>query len=397
MIGEPKSYGYQFIDFDNHYYETHDCFTRHMEARFADQAINTRVQANGTPLMYQGDQPMRFIPAHPSSFIQPPGTRIDYFAGRPSDVMAIPRLLPEEMPQAFDRDVRIKVMDDLNTQAAIMLPTLGGLWEFETRPKGQDVVLAHIRAFNRWVEDDWGYHYRDRIYSAALISLVDLDQAIAELERIIALGCRAFWIIPAPVDGKSPADPYFDPFWARANEAKLILAMHGAPTGFDNAMRWGEKDGSIRGLTPFQWYSSHMYRPIMDTIAALVMHNLFARFPNIKMVVIENGCFWVPFLVKFLDKAAHFGGYAEGPGGILAEPPSEIIKRHVFFTTFFEDDVGEVMDALTPCNVLLGSDYPHAEGPEHPSAFYDRLMGIGVANERKFMRDNGADLLGLAR
>ena len=48
-------------------------------------------------------------------------------------------------------------------------------------PLNTDAVL---RAFNRWVEDDWGYAYQGRIFGVPMLSLLDIDLAVRELERV---------------------------------------------------------------------------------------------------------------------------------------------------------------------------------------------------------------------
>ena len=42
--------------------------------------------------------------------------------------------------------------------------------------------MAAFRAFNRWLDDDWGFNYENRIYGAPYITLVDPDWAVEELE-----------------------------------------------------------------------------------------------------------------------------------------------------------------------------------------------------------------------
>ena len=53
-----------------------------------------------------------------------------------------------------------------------------------------DLIYASIRAFNRWLVDDWGFAYKNRIYAGATMSLLDLDRAVAELEWLLEQGVR---------------------------------------------------------------------------------------------------------------------------------------------------------------------------------------------------------------
>jgi len=65
-----------------------------------------------------------------------------------------------------------------------MLPTLGVGVEHQLR-HDPEATFANLRAFNRWLEDDWGFSYKDRIIGVPLLSLVDAKLAVDELERVI--------------------------------------------------------------------------------------------------------------------------------------------------------------------------------------------------------------------
>ncbi len=86
-----------------------------------------------------------------------------------------------------------------------------------------------------------------------------------------------------PAFGRSPADPYFDPFWARLNEANVPLATHLGWTEYAQAgAQWSEDPGaSYFHYDAFQWLHYWGDRPAMETVSALIFHGLFERFPNL--------------------------------------------------------------------------------------------------------------------
>ena len=43
----------------------------------------------------------------------------------------------------------------------------------------------------------------------------------------------------------------------------------------------------------------------------------------------------------------------------------------------------------------MGSDWPHAEGLREPADFYTKVEGLGEDARRRFLRENGKQLLGL--
>jgi hypothetical protein len=51
----------------------------------------------------------------------------------------------------------------------------------------------------------------------------------SELDRVKGAGARVIHVKSGPAYGRSPADPAYDPFWARVNEAGLPVASSGWP------------------------------------------------------------------------------------------------------------------------------------------------------------------------
>jgi predicted TIM-barrel fold metal-dependent hydrolase len=133
----------------------------------------------------------------------------------------------------------------------------------------------------------------------------------------------------------------------------------------------------------------------MDTLAALVFHNLFDRYPNIKVMSIENGSGWVEYLVRNMDKKKGMGRYGRWIGGRPKGRLSDIFRRHVFVTPYPEDDVPGFVEFLGADNVLFGSDYPHPEGLKSPLDFTSLLDGVPAAQVRKIMSENVSKLLGV--
>jgi predicted TIM-barrel fold metal-dependent hydrolase len=402
---------YPAIDIDNHYYEPDDAFTRHMEREFRERAVNIRPGPNGLGQIWIGDRRLSSASVTQSDWIGAPGSLRAYFAGMEdkdtgSEVDGTTQgtigslanvIKPKEIPEFMHRDARLARMDVQHLQAVLMLPTLACTVEYEL---GDDVpaAAANMRAFNRWLEEDWGYAYQERIFSAPMFTLADLDAAVAELERVIDAGARAILVRVGPVCGRSPADPMFDPFWARVAEARLPVGLHIGDSGFCElySAHWGENPRPpVHKQTAFQIYTSFMERPIADTLGAFLLHNLFARFPDLRVMSIENGAGWVAPLLRSLDKAWRSAKGRSGLGGEVVERPSEVFRRHVHVSPFPEDDIPGLIDLIGADRVLFGSDYPHPEGVAEPVEFADELAGQPADVVRRIMRDNNADLLGL--
>src|SRR3546814_5618338 len=61
--------------------------------------------------------------------------------------------------------------------------------------------MASMSAFNRWLEDDWGFDHQGRILAAPMLSLADPEAAAAEVDSLLDRGARIIHIRPAPVTG----------------------------------------------------------------------------------------------------------------------------------------------------------------------------------------------------
>ena len=114
------------------------------------------------------------------------------------------------------------------------------------------------------------------------------------------------------------------------------------------------------------------------------------------MASIENGSLWVSYLMKAMNKMNRMGRNGPWPGGPLTEKPSDIFKRHVFVSPYHEEDAEALVGLIGAGQVLFGSDYPHAEGIADPGAYVDELAALPQVDQRLIMRENTAQLLGLA-
>jgi predicted TIM-barrel fold metal-dependent hydrolase len=298
-------------------------------------------------------------------------------------------------PEYVARDARLAVMDRQGIERALLFPTLGVCVEHFLKDD-VDQLYANFHAFNRWLDDDWGFGREGRIYAPPMLSLRDLDRAVTELDWVLAAGARVVVLRAGPAYGRSPADPYFDPFWARIDEAGVLVAFHIGEAGYNEMMApfWGEQPNpSSHRQSAFQWTCFYGDRPIMETFAALVLHNLFGRFPNIRCLSVENGSLWVPYLLKLMNKMNGMGRNGPWLGGRVTERPSDVFKRHILVSPYHEEDIVGLTGTIGVSQVVFGSDYPHPEGLAEPSDFADAIAPLGPAAVRQIMRDNLLPLL----
>ena len=384
-------------DADNHFYEPDDCFTRHIEAPFKKRTAWIDRTGKGPSRMYVGDERCHFFSVGAGDSIGGPGIMKAFLRGETEDGGS-PSLSPIDglaVPEFTQRNARLAKLDEQYVKRCLMLPTMGVGIEPQLR-EHPDVLYPSLRAYNRWVEEDWGYGTDGRIYGAAMLSLCDLDEALRELDRLLKLGARFVILTAGPFSGRSPGDPYFDPFWARCEEASVNVVYHIGRTPFSEMYNtpWG-----LRPHPPSHRHSLMEYvlsfteRPITDTLTALIADNVFGRFPKLRILSIEYGSRWVEPLLWKLDHITRL--YSKDMWRFGAPPmkPSDTFRANVWVSPFFEDDVAALAHTIGAGHVLNGSDYPHPEGLLWPREFADELEGMSDDDVHRIMKGNFEELL----
>jgi predicted TIM-barrel fold metal-dependent hydrolase len=371
---------YRLFNSNNHYYETDDAYTRHLEPEYIDQ-VPARDKSAGERAPGQEDWVVR------------PGSLKEYLRKLKSSDDAEPYVLMEPHPGFSNRDARIELMDEQGVEACTMFSSAVSMEHKIEDPK---MVYAYFRALNRWIEDDWGYAYKDRIFCAPHISLRDLDMALEEVDHVIKNGARVINLRPGHAYGRSQGDPYFDPFWARLNEAHISVLYHQGEGGHNAllAPEWGyHPDPQVFEMSAWQWLNSYGDIPMMAAISQLIYDNVFGRYPNIKVASVENGAGWLPYFMSRLDKMRGMGRNGPWIGGQLKERPSAIARRHIVVAPYPEDDVEGIVEAVGHEMIAMGSDYPHAEGLANPKEFRNLVSNLPDDQQRWILRENGYGLV----
>jgi predicted TIM-barrel fold metal-dependent hydrolase len=391
---------YPLIDADEHYYEPDDCFSRHIEPKFRALAIRPVRQPSGLNAWTMGDRPIFYMPVNSTDRVPAPGSLADFFSGKQTIADAENNMIcPRDLPELMQRDARYRLLDAQGVQAAIVVPTAGIAVEHDFRDR-PGAVCANMRSFNRWLEEDWGYGADRRIFATPMMTLLDVDWAVSEIERVAKLGSRFAFLKVGPVKGFSPADPQFDRFWAAVQSHGIKVIFHVGNEGFLDlyGVHWGEDPKrSLMEYSAFQHFACFSERGITDTMAALVLHNLFGRFPKLEVLSLENGSVWIAPMLKSLDKAVRMCSPSSAwIGGKLSDIPSDIFRQHVFVSPYHEDDIQSLVALIGVDRVLFGSDFPHPEGVAEPRHFADSISSLSYADTRRIMRSNTASLLGIA-
>jgi predicted TIM-barrel fold metal-dependent hydrolase len=382
------------FDADNHYYEATDAFTRFIDPKMAKRAMQW-AQIKGRQRLLVGGKINRFIPNPTFDPVAKPGSLDEYFRGRnpqSQDMRSLFGDLEPIRPEYRDREARMRVMDEQGLEGCFLFPTLGVGME-ESLYHDPEALIAAFHAFNLWMEEDWGYAYEDRIFAAPMISLIDVDAAVVELELVLSKDARVVCIKGGPAHTAtgltSPGNPRFDPFWSLINQSGVTVGIHSGDAGYGRYIEDWESFGEMESFRvgPLRSIMSSDRVPF-ETMAALVCHGVFHRFPNVRVASIESGSDWVLALQKKFKKI--YGQLQSA----FPEDPMETLRRHVWVAPYYEDDLRAVKAAMGVERLLFGSDWPHAEGLSEPRTFAEDLRAQEFTEDeiRVIMTTNGREL-----
>lgn len=289
----------------------------------------------------------------------------------------------KERSEAGSREVesRVRDLERDGVDAEIIYPNRG-LMMFASPDPG--FTAAMCRVWNDWSYEAFGAHF-DRHAPTAAISPLDVPSAIAEVERCARLGFRSAFL-PAQAHGKPYNLTEFDPLWAAIQDANLPISLH-VGTSRDPRTATGNGGALIN-------YAIHALGAAQEPVAQFCASGVLERFPTLKVVTVEAGIGWMPWLLHALDEAAHKHHMWVRPK--LPLLPSEYWRRQGY-ATFQDDPIGlRLLDYVPADNLLWGNDYPHHEGTwPHSREVIERTMAPLTDEERaKVLGLNAAKLYG---
>jgi predicted TIM-barrel fold metal-dependent hydrolase len=232
------------------------------------------------------------------------------------------------------------------------------------RPDQYERRRAGVQAHNRWLEDFCG-RFPQRRAGIGQIFLNDVDHAIEDVKWIKEHNLRGGVLlptIPPDVDWIKPLNhPDYDRLWAVCEDLEVPVNCHGG-TG---APAYEPLPSSA--LIMLAELASYSRRPLLF----LMLSGVFERFGRLKFVMTEQGCAWLPPLLKQLDgilaSVRDRGAVGElrfKPEHILPRSATEYFRQNVWLGVSFPRiaDVAAAREKLGIDKIMWGSDYPHDEG-----------------------------------
>jgi predicted TIM-barrel fold metal-dependent hydrolase len=381
---------YPVFDADNHFYEPKEALTKFLPDHRKN--VIDYIEIRGRTKIMVRNHVSDYIPNPTFDIVARPGAQEDYFrhGSRGKSFREVMGKPMKAIPAFRNPAARVEVMDGLGLDYTLMFPTLASL--VEERMKDDPALIADvIHALNEWMYETWQFDYEGRIFSTPVINLGIMDRALEELQWCLDRGAKTVLVRPAPVPGprgsRSFGTAEFDPFWDACVKAGIPVSMHASDSGYAEYLNdWESADE----YTPFNQSAFRMVamgqRAIEDSMAALVCHGALTRNPDLRVLSVENGAGWVPYLFGHFENS-----YKKAPQA-FPEDPIEAFRRGVYVAPFWEDDFTKIAELCGVDRVIFGSDWPHPEGLAEPTNLIDDLQGLDEEGQRKVMGGNMIDL-----
>lgn len=247
------------------------------------------------------------------------------------------------------------------------------------------------RAYNDAYKDMW-LAADPRFYSSIHIPVEHPDMAVKEIARCreAELGDRHAQVLVEPRTEYPIGNPKYWPIFEACEHYGLPLAFHVAP---------GRRMTACGGINYyFEWHVGFSLRNFTLT-PSLIFEGVFDRFPNLRIVLVEQSWSWViPFAWR-LDTSWHL---LRDEVAHLRRKPSEYLRSNFWFTTqpmeepehveeyrsllrLFEETVG-------PTHLMYSSDYPHWD---FDSPYESVPQALPIEQRRRILGQNASSLYGI--
>ena len=299
-------------------------------------------------------------------------------------------------PGAYDPIARLAMMDEAGVHAQVIFPNTVGLGG---QALGGAVEDVEFRLLCMEIYNDSNAEMQqssgNRLLPMAVLPAWDVDSCVREAQRCAAMGMRGVNMTSDPQDQGGPdlANRAWDPLWEACADLHLPVHFHiGASlttmTFFDN-YPWASHDDD----TKLAIGGTLLFIGNGRVVVNIICSGMLERFPELKIVSVESGAGWVPFILEALDYEM-----AENAPKLREElslSPSEYFKRQIYATTWFEHrNLAALIDSVGEDNIMFETDFPHPTClyPDPLKTADHNLADLSEPVQRKVLGENAARL-----
>jgi len=263
--------------------------------------------------------------------------------------------IPDVMEATWNTGKRVEMMDEQGIHAQIAYPNALGFGGQRAMKVEPDLRLESLRIYNDAMAD-MQKESGDRVLPMALLPWWDVNLSVAEMERCAKNGLKGININPNTNEHGMPS--LGEPYWNRLWEACIHLDQ---PVNF----HIGASDSSTSFLSTGTWPERNENQKLamggvllfinnLTVLGNILMSDLLKNYPDLKIVSVESGAGWIPYLLESL-------GYMSDQAGQSYEPSlKERFRRSVSACIFFErEDLVDTIRKVGADNVMFETDFPH--------------------------------------
>jgi uncharacterized protein len=336
----------KIIDADTHIVEVPDLWTSRATPKFKDRVPRMR-EVDGTAMwIIDGDKSMG--PAFPVTAIRRDGSKVhglEIAKARFEDAYA----------GSYDATARVAYMDSVGIAAQIAYPNLLGFGNQKSMAVDPELRYVTTQIYNDAMAE-FQATSGNRIFPQALMPWWNVKQSVAEAERCQKMGMRGIIINPEPEQHNLPVlkDPHWEELWELCVDRDLPVNFH-IGAAFETTAWFGTGNWNTTDPNVWMAYGSSMlffcnYRIFVN----ILLSGWLDRFPRLKIVSVESGVGWIPFMLEALE-------YFISEEGIrLQTPIREVFRRQIYGCSWFErSNIVNTARYVGIDNVLFQTDFPH--------------------------------------
>jgi predicted TIM-barrel fold metal-dependent hydrolase len=366
---------YTVISVDDHIVEPPDVFAGRVPSRFVDRAPRVVTRDDGAEAWLYEGQVL-------------PNVGFNAVAGRPvSEYSWEPARFDQMRRGAWDIDARVHDMDLNGIYASVNFPSfLAGFSGYRLQmDHDPELALAVVRAWNDYHLEVWAGTHRGRIIPLQIPWLLDPTVAAQEITDNAERGFRAVSFTEAPDKMNLPSlyTDHWDPFFRACEETDTVVCLHFGSSGTTPAASDESPPEAVTVL-----FGSNMAAAVDWLYSKIPL-----RFPKIKLCLSEGGIGWVPAL---LDRLDHMQKYKDMFGTFAGTgmTPAEIVQRNFWFCAIDEPSGIQLRHRIGVDNILVESDYPHADStwPDTQAVLDRSLAGVPPEETKRITWQNASEL-----